>query len=261
MVESEKGRDLLIHRGLQNDPYSIFSKEDATQEKEEETDLYSMVKSHSVSNSASNRDSQGGPVSNPISREVLSGTGQVHANDDEGNTNCNEPSTSQNKNDNRPADSPSSNDRRGGNDGGALAKNLQGGSNDSPIKRESAREALSGEGQVHASDEERDADHNEPSSNNNKHNNGPTDNPSATDEENENKYRDMRELQREVAVWLRRYLPKLTKEDAMRYRNALIDRGFDEGESLNLLDEEDLDFMKKGHRQLLLKKLCASCVD
>lgn len=136
-----------------------------------------------------------------------------------------------------------------------MAKDLQGGSNDSPIKRESAREALSGEGQVHASDEEGDANHNEPSSSNNKNYNGPTNNPSATDEEDENEFRDMGELQREVAVWLRRYLPKLTKEDATRYRNVLIDRGFDESESLNLLDKEDLDFMKKGHKKLLLNAM------
>ena len=55
--------------------------------------------------------------------------------------------------------------------------------------------------------------------------------------------------------WLRSILPQLVQEDAMRYRKALVENGFDSTEALCLLGEGQLGFMKEGHTMLVSKKL------
>ena len=60
---------------------------------------------------------------------------------------------------------------------------------------------------------------------------------------------------KEVKQWLQQYLPLLQKEDAFNYCKYLVDDGFD---CLGMLDEvleEDLYFMKKGHRRVLARQL------
>merc|ERR1719162_1401273 len=66
------------------------------------------------------------------------------------------------------------------------------------------------------------------------------------------------DAQREVAGWLRGLLPKLGKADAVRYQNHLIENGFDSTEAMALLEQDDLPFMKEGHKRLVAKQLVES---
>ena len=66
------------------------------------------------------------------------------------------------------------------------------------------------------------------------------------------------DAQREVAGWLRGLLPKLGKADAVRYRDHLIENGFDSTEAMALLEQDDLPFMKEGHKRLVAKQLVES---
>ncbi|KAL9179026.1 hypothetical protein ACHAXT_000068 [Thalassiosira profunda] len=59
----------------------------------------------------------------------------------------------------------------------------------------------------------------------------------------------------EVDQWLQSLLPSLRKQDAAKYCVCLIDDGFDCLETLDELLEEDLHFMKIGHKRTLLRKL------
>merc|ERR1711933_259455 len=52
----------------------------------------------------------------------------------------------------------------------------------------------------------------------------------------------------EVEEWLSRFLPRLREEDAVKYLNYLNEEGFDSLERLSFVAEEDLSFMKTGHR-------------
>merc|ERR1711957_914816 len=63
------------------------------------------------------------------------------------------------------------------------------------------------------------------------------------------------DAQREVAGWLRGLLPKLGKADAVRYRDHLIENGFDSTEAMALLEQGDLGFMLEGHKRLVAKQL------
>lgn len=66
---------------------------------------------------------------------------------------------------------------------------------------------------------------------------------------------------KEVEQWLQKYLPLLQKEDAFNYCKYLVDDGFD---CLGMLDEvleEDLYFMKKGHRRVLARQLFGIPID
>jgi ankyrin repeat protein len=58
-----------------------------------------------------------------------------------------------------------------------------------------------------------------------------------------------------VEQWLKSYLPNLQREDACNYSKCLVEDGFDSIDTLDVLEEEHLGFMKTGHRLLLMKKL------
>lgn len=58
-----------------------------------------------------------------------------------------------------------------------------------------------------------------------------------------------------VEQWLLSHLPQLHREDVSKYSKFLIDDGFDSIAALDVVAEEDLCFMKKGHRRLLLLSL------
>jgi hypothetical protein len=62
--------------------------------------------------------------------------------------------------------------------------------------------------------------------------------------------------QNEVLSWITLQLPHLQKEDAVDYCECLIKDGFD---SVAFIEEEliadDLDFMKKAHRRVILRNL------
>lgn len=57
-----------------------------------------------------------------------------------------------------------------------------------------------------------------------------------------------------VRMWLSGFLPDLRREDAVNYRKRLIDDGFDSDDTLRFVREEDLGFMKVGHRRTLMMK-------
>ncbi|KAL3816442.1 hypothetical protein ACHAXA_000092 [Cyclostephanos tholiformis] len=59
----------------------------------------------------------------------------------------------------------------------------------------------------------------------------------------------------EVEQWLMSYLPQLIKEDAVNYCNTLIDDGFDSLDMLAELMEDDIHFMKKAHKRVMLRRL------
>jgi hypothetical protein len=59
-----------------------------------------------------------------------------------------------------------------------------------------------------------------------------------------------------VMDWLTSQLPHLCSEDATKYCQCLIDDGFDSVEFIEEeLLEEDLDFMKRAHRRVLMRLL------
>merc|ERR1712161_122764 len=66
------------------------------------------------------------------------------------------------------------------------------------------------------------------------------------------------DAQREVAGWLRGRLPQLGEADATRYRDHLLENGFDSAESIDLLGLGDMTFMKEGHKRLVVKQLVES---
>jgi ankyrin repeat protein len=80
----------------------------------------------------------------------------------------------------------------------------------------------------------------------------------------ENNPRDLRPFKRTktssystkvVEQWLKSHLPSLQNEDVCKYSASLVEDGFDSIDTLDVLEEEHLGFMKTGHRLLLLRKL------
>ena len=63
------------------------------------------------------------------------------------------------------------------------------------------------------------------------------------------------ECYNEVESWLIAYLPSLQDHDTTNYCRLLMSDGFDSVEMLEELIEDDLHFMKKGHRRVLTRKL------
>ncbi|KAL9190003.1 hypothetical protein ACHAXT_009678 [Thalassiosira profunda] len=59
----------------------------------------------------------------------------------------------------------------------------------------------------------------------------------------------------QVMWWLLGHLPKLQEEDAISYFQSMLEDGFDSLESLEGLTEDDLHFMKSGHRRALLRSV------
>ncbi|KAL3773427.1 hypothetical protein ACHAWO_004872 [Cyclotella atomus] len=60
----------------------------------------------------------------------------------------------------------------------------------------------------------------------------------------------------EIVGWLKSQLPHLRAEDAKRYSKHLIDDGFDSVDFImDELGDEDLDFMKKAHRRVIVRHL------
>ena len=55
--------------------------------------------------------------------------------------------------------------------------------------------------------------------------------------------------------WLSSHLPQLQKDDAMRYCECLMEDGFDSIDVLCGIREEDLHFMKKGHKRMLIERV------
>ncbi|KAL7549507.1 hypothetical protein ACHAWF_012772, partial [Thalassiosira exigua] len=62
----------------------------------------------------------------------------------------------------------------------------------------------------------------------------------------------------EVMRWLLSHLPLLHEDDAIAYFECLLEDGFDSLENLGELREEDLGFLKEGHRRALLRSLLAA---
>jgi len=58
-----------------------------------------------------------------------------------------------------------------------------------------------------------------------------------------------------VMQWLLLYLPQLQKGDAVRYCECLIEDGFDSEDMLGHVREEDLHFMKKAHKLVLMQRI------
>lgn len=63
----------------------------------------------------------------------------------------------------------------------------------------------------------------------------------------------------EVERWLLTHLPRLQKEDVVRYCGCLIEDGFDSMDMLGDVREEDLHFMKKAHKRNLIQRMTESC--
>jgi len=59
----------------------------------------------------------------------------------------------------------------------------------------------------------------------------------------------------DVMCWLLAHLPQLEEEDAVAYFNCFLEYGFDSTDMLSEVLEEDLYFMKSGHRRALLKSM------
>jgi hypothetical protein len=59
----------------------------------------------------------------------------------------------------------------------------------------------------------------------------------------------------DVMHWLLTHLPNLQEKDAISYFNHLLEDGFDTVDILKELLEEDLYFMKKGHRRAMLRSI------
>ncbi len=59
----------------------------------------------------------------------------------------------------------------------------------------------------------------------------------------------------EVMYWLLTHLPNLQEEDAISYFHHLLEDGFDTVDILKELLEEDLYFMKKGHRRAMMRSI------
>ena len=60
----------------------------------------------------------------------------------------------------------------------------------------------------------------------------------------------------EIPQWLMSQLPHLNKEDVENYTQCLIDDGFDsEAFIYDELTEEDLSFMKKAHKRVLMRQI------
>jgi hypothetical protein len=59
-----------------------------------------------------------------------------------------------------------------------------------------------------------------------------------------------------IIGWLKSQLPHLHEEDAKRYSQHLVDDGFDSVKFIiEELTDDDLDFMKKAHRRVLVRHL------
>ena len=71
----------------------------------------------------------------------------------------------------------------------------------------------------------------------------------------ENREEDKVRQPEEVMYWLLTHLPNLQEEDAIAYFNQLLDEGFDSSDVLNEIVDDDLHFMKKGHRKGLMRSL------
>ena len=60
----------------------------------------------------------------------------------------------------------------------------------------------------------------------------------------------------EVEIWLLSHLPHLHKDDVTKYTKQLVDDGFDSVPFIDQeLSEDDLQFMKKAHRRVLMRQL------
>ena len=75
-----------------------------------------------------------------------------------------------------------------------------------------------------------------------------------TDAAADDQYLSAAKANAEVKDWLARFLPRLQKEDAVTYRRHLIEDGFDSEERMQLVKEEDLHYMKIGHKRQLIGK-------
>jgi ankyrin repeat protein len=58
-----------------------------------------------------------------------------------------------------------------------------------------------------------------------------------------------------VEQWLKSHLPYLQSEDICKYSTCLVKDGFDSIDTLDVLEEDDLGFMKIGHRRVLMRKI------
>ena len=63
------------------------------------------------------------------------------------------------------------------------------------------------------------------------------------------------EAEEEVKCWLTRFLPGLGEEDLINYRARLIGDGFDCRERMMYVTEEDLHFMSRVHRRMLISNV------
>ena len=73
--------------------------------------------------------------------------------------------------------------------------------------------------------------------------------------DNEEKFLTNDRAYEEVMQWLLAYLPRLQEDDAKKYCEHLMEDGFDSIDVLGGVREDDLDFMKKGHKRMLIERL------
>jgi len=59
----------------------------------------------------------------------------------------------------------------------------------------------------------------------------------------------------QVEQWLLNNVPCLQKQDVDKYCECFVAEGFDSAKMLEVVEEEDLHFMKKSHKRTLLKML------
>ena len=82
--------------------------------------------------------------------------------------------------------------------------------------------------------------------------------PGQTRQGMQTQYLTRKESQAEVTDWLLSHLPRLTEEDVAKYCTCLIQDGFDSTDVLSAVNEEDLHFMKKGHKRILIQRINSS---
>ena len=73
-----------------------------------------------------------------------------------------------------------------------------------------------------------------------------------------NLYLTRKESQDEVRDWILSHLPRLTEEDVAKYCTCLVQDGFDSTDVLTAVNEEDLHFMKKAHKRVLIQRINSS---
>jgi hypothetical protein len=65
----------------------------------------------------------------------------------------------------------------------------------------------------------------------------------------------------EVMYWLLTHLPNVQEDDAISYFHHLLEDGFDNIDTLKEIIDEDLYFMKKGHRRALMRSLSSDSIN